>query len=108
MPTYHIYEYVFNVKLYHVTVHMPGLYLLCSRIQLLGLVGFANLCSQILGLLSPKSSTIRDVNCTPVDSQHSQINQISQISRLKLRNEDEERWKGWYGHSTLWNSGFKR
>ena len=25
-----------------------------------------------------------------------------------LRSEDEERWKGWYGHSTLWNTGFKR
>lgn len=26
----------------------------------------------------------------------------------RKQSEDEERWKGWYGHSTLWNTGFKR
>ncbi|CAJ1382479.1 unnamed protein product [Effrenium voratum] len=26
----------------------------------------------------------------------------------RKQSDDEERWKGWYGHSTLWNTGFKR
>jgi len=26
----------------------------------------------------------------------------------KKQSEDEERWKGWYGHSTLWNTGSER